>query len=128
MSGPLMLLFELRFLFDLQAGGVDLFYLVSQQIELLRVGAFIDDQFGFAGVGLGVLPHQIRERDARALQGTVCVQNGQLPREVEKGLVIVRTMDIDEKFAQGGQRLQSGWRTVDELTVLSCGGEAAFDQ
>src|SRR6185503_20680259 len=43
MSGALVLPFELRFLLRLEAGGVDFLYLMPQEIELLRVGAFIND-------------------------------------------------------------------------------------
>ena len=44
-----------------------------------------------------------------------------------KGLVIVRAVDVHEPFAQRGENAEGRGRAVDELAVGARGGEDAFE-
>ncbi len=89
--------------------------LKAQQVQLLRVGAFIDDERGLLFLQLARLAHQGGQLFARRRQTGKGVQNVQLPGRMQERLMVVRPVHIDQFLAQGGQHLQRGGGTVDEF-------------
>jgi hypothetical protein len=101
--------------------------LKAQQVQLLRVGAFIDDERGLLLLQLARLAHQRREAFAQRGQTGEGVQNVQLAGRMQERLMLVRPVHIDQFLAQGGEHLERGGGTVDELAVGPGGGEDAFE-
>src|SRR5947207_11500925 len=55
------------------------------------------------------------------------VEDIQLPADVKERLMFVRTMNINERFANFPKQSESGRRAVNELTVRPRGSEGALE-
>ena len=126
-AGALVIGFDLFVLAGLELGALDLAHLEAQQVELLGVSFFIDDECGFLCLQFRAGLDERGKLSALRLQLSERVENGELPRGLEKRLVLVRPVHVHEPLAERGQRGQSRGRAVDELTVRARRREGALD-
>jgi phosphoribosyl 1,2-cyclic phosphate phosphodiesterase len=126
-AGAAMLQFEWVLLVGLEFGVGDFPDLVAKQVELLSVGSFIHDQRGLFLFQRGAPAGEAGEGGAWFFQLAEGVENGELAGGMEEGLMLVRAVDIDQVFAQGGEDAQGGGGTVDELAVGPGAGKDALD-
>ena len=118
-----------RFLLGrVQRGIGDFLDLKSQQIELLRVGGFINHKIGLGLLNLGAALEQGGKGGARLLQSAKGVENGELARGVQQRLMIVRAVHIHQPFANLLEHGQRGCAAVDKLTIAAGGRERALEE
>src|SRR2546421_12991153 len=115
----MVILFNLRLLFYSQFGASDLAHLETEQIKLLRVSLFIDNQRRLLLLQSGAPADQPCESLARRTQVPEGVEDAQLFCGVEQRLMVVRAMNIDQPLAQRAEDVQGGGRAVYELAVCS---------
>ena len=126
-AGAVKFLCERGFLIGVKFRGGDLGGLVAEEFELLRVGAFVDDERGFFGRERGAAADELREVFARRDEAGEGVEDRELARGVEERLVIVRAVHVHEPLADGGEERERGRGAVDELAVGAGGGEGALE-
>src|SRR5262249_50374566 len=98
----------------------------AEQVELLRISFLVDNESGSFRPQGCVSSGEFGKLPALGVKATKSVENVQLAGDVEKGLMFVRTVNIDEPLADSGEQSEGGWRAVDELAVRAGGGEGAF--
>ena len=120
--------FEIFLFGGVQRGTGDFLYLKPQQIELLRVGGLIDHEIGLGLLNLSAALEQGGEGGARLLQSAKGIENGKLSRGMQQRLMIVRSVHVDQPFANPLEHSQSGGATIDELAIAAGGRERAFEE
>src|SRR5206468_9690130 len=100
-----------------QFGGRNFLSLKAQQVELLGVGLFINDQPALLLLQSRAAAQQLRKIFAHRTQASKRIEYVQLSGGVQKRLVVVRTMDINEPLAQRAEAIEGGGRTIYELPV-----------
>ena len=126
-AGPLESRLHLLVLAGLKPGARNLLHLEAQEVELLRVGFLIDDEGRFFRSERGARPDPFAEVRPLFFQAAKRIEDGELFRRMQQGLVIVRPVHVHKPFADRGQRGQRGGRAVDELTVRPSAGEGALE-
>src|SRR5688572_20904813 len=96
---------------------------MAKEVELLGVGFFVDDKRGFFGGQTGALGVGLCSAGTKVIEPAVGVEDGELAGGTEKGLMIVRAVNIDEAFAERGKNREGGGRAVNELAAGAGGGE-----
>lgn len=127
-GGALMIGLERVVLFGLHLRAFDLQDLVAQEIELPRIGGFVDDQILLPGEELTVAGDTGFELLAGVLQVAVGVEDVQLTGGTKKGLMVVRAVEVDEPEADFGKGLERGWGAIDKLAVGPGACEGAFQE
>ena len=126
-AGAAVFGFELGFFAGNEFGAGNLFDLKAQEIELLCISAFVDNEFAFLAQKIGATRDFFREGGTCFSEFTVGIEDIELPRSVEQRLVIVRAVHVDEHFAEGGEDSERGGRAVDKLAVGASGSESALE-
>ena len=111
----------------LDAGGVDLIHLMTEEVDLALEGGLAGGELGMAdqqGVERGVLRGVCGASGGGA--GEV-VEEVELPIVREERLVIVRAVEVDEEIAEGAEDGEGGGGGVGELAIGAGGGEGALE-
>src|SRR6266581_9659979 len=87
-----------------QARTLDFADLEAEQVELLSISFFVDDERGFLLPQSGVPLGELGKLFALRVQAAKSVEDVQLPADVKEGLMFVRAMNIDERFANFGKQ------------------------
>ena len=127
-AGAAIVLLDLRFFLRLEAGGGNFVGLKAEQVKLLRIGLFIHYQGGLLGFEGGAAADEVGECLALAIEVAKGVQNRELAGGVQERLVLVRTVDVHQPLAQGGEDSQRRGGAVDELAVRAAAGEGALQE
>ena len=126
-AGTLIILLDLLLFIGLELGGGNFVHLEAEEIELLRVGFFVDDEGGFLSFECGAAADEGGEGVAARLEIAESVENRKLAAGVQEGLMIVRAVDINEPLPERSQDSECGGGAVDELAIGAGGGEGAFE-
>ena len=126
-AGAGVIRFHLRFFAGNEFCAGDFLYLEAEQVELLRVSAFVDDQLAFLAEQVGAAGNFLGEGGARFGEFAISVENIELLGGVEERLMIVGAVHIDEHFAERSKNRERGGRAVDELTIRAGGSEGALE-
>ena len=124
---PLMFRLHLLVLAGLKFRAFDFADLEAEEVELLRVSFFIHDERGLLRYHARALADERGKLLALWLQFSECIENRELLRGLEQGLMLVRPVHVHEPFAQRGQRGQRGRRAVHELFICPRRREHALD-
>ena len=111
--------FEIFLFAGVQRGTGDFLDLKPQQIELLRVGGFINHEIDLGLFNLGAALEQGGKGGARLLQSAKGVENGELARGVQQRLMIVWAVHIHQPFADLLEHGQRGGAAVDEFHLFN---------
>ena len=122
-----MVLFHLRLLLRLKAGGGNLIGLKAEQVELLRVGLLVHHQCRFLRFEGGAAANQPGEHLAVRIQPAKGIEDRELASRVQQRLMFVRAVDIHQPLTQCGENVQSSGRAVNELTVGAGAGETTLE-
>lgn len=127
-AGTIKFGFDGFFFVGLEPGGGNFLDLKAEEIELLLVGFFIDDEgrffFGEGGAAL----EQGAELSALGGQVAVGIENAELAGGLEERLVVVGPVHIDEPFADGTEDAEGGGGAIYELAVGAGAGKTTFEE
>ena len=107
-AGASVIGFDLGFFARDEFRAGDFLHLKTEQIELLGVSALIDDEFTFLPEKFGAAGNFLGERGARLGEFTVGIEDIELLGGMQQRLMIVRTVHIDQHFADGSEDRESG--------------------
>ncbi len=122
-----MRLLDFHFLVRAEPRAGDFPDLKAQQVELLHVGFFVHHESGFFSFEGVATMDECAKSLAFRLQTAKSVEDGELSGGMEQRLMFVRAVHVHEPFADGGQGIEGGGRTVDELAIGAAGGKRALE-
>ena len=105
-GGSLVFGFECFLPVRFELGALDLPYLEAEQVELLGVGLFIDDEGGLCGFQRRAPGEQAAEIGDRCLDTGEGVQQGELTGRMKQRLMIMRAVHVDQPIADSRQSVQ----------------------
>jgi hypothetical protein len=126
--GALVLVFDFSLLVGTELGGGDFLDLKAEEIELLSVGLFVDDERGLLGGEGDAFAQLVTEGGHLGLEAAKGVEDGELPGGLEEGLVVMGPMNVDQGIAELGEDREGGGRAVDELAVDTGRGKGALEE
>ena len=126
-GGALIILFDGFIFAGLQTRGGNFVHLETQEVQLLRVGFLVHNERRLLICQLTAAVNQFGKSATFLCQTAKSIQNGKLSGRVKQRLMIVRTVNVHQPFADGRQRVQAAGGTVDELAVGAGAGKAAFE-
>ena len=126
-AGPVVIELKFFFFVRVEASGFDFADLMLEQFELSGVGGVIGDQGGFGGGEIPQAADGVGEGAPERFEFAEGVKQRQLLGRMQQGLVVVRSMDIDQPVAERGEGIEGGGRAINELAVGAGDGQGAFE-
>lgn len=126
-AGALIFLLNPLLLFRMKFGRRDFVYLKTEEIQLLGVSLFVDDERGFLSFECGTTMDEFGKGIALPFQAAESVEDRKLTGGVEERLMVMRAMHIDEPLTDGAESGERGGRTVDKLAIGAGTGKGALE-